>query len=91
MPVTSDTPNDIYVRNIGDRELEAFQKIKNMFGYTSNNKTIQALFLKYLSQEEELKRVKQENVSLKNNNQSLESKLQTVKQFAKVLKSLKDD
>lgn len=91
MPVTSDTPNDIYVRNIGDRELEAFQKIKNMFGYTSNNKTIQALFLKYLSQEEELKRVKKENISLKNNNQSLESKLQTVKQFAKVLKSLKDD
>lgn len=91
MPVTSDTPNDIYVRNIGEKELEAFQKIKSQFGYTSNNKTIQALFVRFIALQEENKNLKSEKNNLLEKNRKLESTVSHVRQFAKIINSFQDD
>ncbi|PTT38375.1 hypothetical protein DBR28_08685 [Chryseobacterium sp. HMWF028] len=91
MPVQNDTPKDIYVRDIGESELEAFIVIKNKLGFTSNNKTIQALFLKYLSLERENDRLKTERNNLLEKKRKLETIIYKVKDFANVLNSFQDD
>lgn len=91
MPVTSDTPKDIYVRDIGEKELEAFIKIKNQFGFTSNNKTIQSLFLRFIALQEENKNLRSENRNLTEDKRKLENTVYQVKQFAKIINSFQDE
>lgn len=91
MPVTSDTPNDIYVRGIGEKELEAFQKIKSQFGFTSNNKTIQSLFIRFIALQEENKNLKSERNNLIDKNRKLELTVDQVRQFAKIINGFQDD
>ncbi|CAA7392423.1 hypothetical protein [Chryseobacterium fistulae] len=91
MAVTGDAPKIIYVRDIGEAEAEAFQKIKEQFGFYSNNKTIQALFLKFLEQQKEISNLKNDRNKLLEKNRKLESAVEKVKQFAKVLNSFEDD
>lgn len=91
MPVTSDTPKDIYVRDIGENELEAFIKIKNQFGFTSNNKTIQSLFIRFIALQEENKSLKSDRNNLIEKNRKLESTVEHVRQFAKIINGFQDD
>lgn len=88
MPPVNDNPNVIYVRGINEEELKAFQKIKEQFGYTSNNETIKKLFLHYVSLQESHDELKQENNKLKKKNLECQDKLSAVRDFARILKSL---
>lgn len=91
METTDDAPKIIYVRDIGEVEAEAFLKIKKQFGFYSNNKTIQVLFIKFLEQQNEIHNLRADKNKLLEKNRKLETAVEKVKQFAKVLNSFEDD
>lgn len=86
MPVVSDNPTTIYVRDIS--EAEAFLKIKKKFKLTSNNETVKTLFFRYLELEKERNELKFIVEELMSDVEKKNEQLSVLSNLKKLLNSL---
>lgn len=88
MPIISDNPTTIYVRDISSFEGEAFTKIKKKFQMTSNNEVVKTLFTRFLKLEKEYDELKEHNSQLRDRLTRSNDALYSVKETFNIIKNL---
>lgn len=86
MPVVNDLPSMLYVRDISEREAEAFAEIKSQFGLTSNAEVVRKLFGEYLKLKQLYDDEKEKSYKLRQLNEEFRRDSEVLAESFKILK-----